>query len=264
LLVRLIGVVLIVAATLKVSGVRAASVAAQADWFANLVSKGAIATGEFALGAWFISGIAVLAARWTAAVLFLAFAIISASAALAGATSCGCMGNLTISPWIIFGFDLTVLFLLLFLRFKGAWQPADRFAIRLMLGTGVACSLGVLILSASFGSLASAWASMKNQPIAIDPVVVSLGDCKAGEQVEAHVAFTNLTGERIQVILVQSDCSCVSADVPAWIEPGHSQSVRLQLIPPKDSGPFVRRVNWKTTIGDRRGEVHGFVASSTP
>jgi len=202
-LIRLIGIVLIAAATLKVSGVRAASAAAQADWLANLVSKGAIATGEFALGAWFISGVAVLAARWTAAVLFLAFSIISASAGVAGAPSCGCMGNLTISPWIIFGFDLTVLLLLLFLRFKANWQPADRFAIRLMLGTGIACAVGVSILTASFGSLAAAWASIKNQPIAIDPVVVSLGECRAGEPMEAHVAFTNLTSERIQVILVQ-------------------------------------------------------------
>lgn len=56
----------------------------------------------------------------------------------------------------------------------------------------------------------------------------------------------------------------MSADVPAWIEPGQATSVRLQLIPPKDSGSFVRRINWKTTIGDRRGEIHGFVASSTP
>jgi hypothetical protein len=71
--------------------------------------------------------------------------------------------------------------------------------------------------------------------------------CRPGEPAEATVTFTNRTGEPIQVIVVQSDCSCVTAEVPVWIAPGEARAVRVEVRPPKEPGPFVRKIGWLTT-----------------
>jgi hypothetical protein len=263
-LVRLLGAVLLLAAVLKVSSTFEVSAVAKTGWLTDPGVKGALISLEVALGVWFVSGIGVRAARWAALVLFLSFSAASATAALAGAPSCGCMGAALVSPWLVMTFDLAAVLLLAVLRFGGPWEPADRLAARTALGTVLVATVAVAGLTAWFGSWQTAWAAFRNRPLAIEPVAVSVGECRAGEPAEATVTVTNLTRDPIQVILVTSDCSCVTADVPAWVGPGERRPVRVTVRPPKEGGPFVRKIGWMTTAGTWGGQIDGVVVSSDP
>jgi hypothetical protein len=141
------------------------------------------------------------------------------------------MGSAAVSPWVVMTFDLLVVLALVVLRFGRPWHPPARPAARLVGGTAAVTAIAGVVLVAWFGSWAVAWAEFKNRPLAIDPDAISVGECRAGEPAEATVTFTNLTREPIQVIVVQSDCSCVTADVPAWVGAGESRQVRVAVRP---------------------------------
>lgn len=262
--VRGVGVLLLVAALLKLAAGGEVSAVARSGLLARPGMNGAMVAVETLLGLWFVSGVGVRAARWAALGLFATFAIASGVAGVEGAASCGCMGAAQVSPWAVMVFDILVVLLLVVLRFGGPWQPADRAAARIAGGTAAVAAVTAAGLVAWFGSWSVAWAAFKDQPLAVDPAAVSVGNCRAGEPAEAAVTFTNLTREPLQVILVQSDCSCVTADVPAWVGPGESRPVRVVVRPPKDAGPFVRKVGWLTTAGTWPGEVRGVVVGPSP
>jgi hypothetical protein len=69
------------------------------------------------LGLWLISGIYCSYARPIAIISFIAFFEVSLYQALVGERSCGCLGRVTVSPWIMAGVDLAAVVALL------VWQP---------------------------------------------------------------------------------------------------------------------------------------------
>lgn len=77
-----------------------------------------VVPGEVLLGLWVLSGWGARRARVVALACFGGFFAISLDRALAGETSCGCFGKLSISPSVSAGIDL---FALLGLWF---WQPS--------------------------------------------------------------------------------------------------------------------------------------------
>ena len=137
--------------------------------------------------------------------MFVAFTLVSGSVVAAGSPTCGCLGGAKISPAVVLTFDALVLVLLVLIPFGGPWQPADRLAARITAGTAALGALGVGVAVLWLGSWFVATAALRDQPMAVNPVVISVGKCRAGQPVEAIVTFTNMTDERIQVILIQSD-----------------------------------------------------------
>jgi hypothetical protein len=61
---------------------------------------------EIALGLWLISGLHAPVARIVTGLTFIAFFEVSLYQALVGEGSCGCLGRVTVSPWIMAGVDL--------------------------------------------------------------------------------------------------------------------------------------------------------------
>ena len=261
ILMRVIGVVLIIAGGLKATGTDDVSVVAGTKLELRTEAKSALVSLEVLLGVWFLSGFGARAARWAAVVVFTVFTVASGSAVAAGSPTCGCLGGAKVNPAVVLTFDVAVLLLLVLMPFRGAWQPADRLAARIAGGTAALGALGAGVAVLWFGSWFVATAALRDQPMAVDPVVISVGKCRAGQTVEAIVTFTNMTDDRIQVILIQSDCSCVSADVPVWVEPGEARRVRVEVRPPSGVGPFVRNILWLTTAGQWRGELRGELAN---
>lgn len=104
-LVRLtLGVVLLTAAALKGHQLATSLVAAAgiltSRWF--LI---ALVEFEFALGIWLLSGLYQQLSRRSSIACMAVFGAVSIARALAGSTSCGCLGAVEISPWWTAGFD---------------------------------------------------------------------------------------------------------------------------------------------------------------
>ncbi len=251
-----------IAAMLKASGTESAAAYAVSGWSARAEVKPALIAIEIVLGLWFVSGYGLRAARWVALALFATFTLVSGAAVVTGEHSCGCLGNAQINPLAVMAFDSIAVLLVVAVRPRELWQPADWAAGQIAMGATALTAVGAAgFWIVSGGSLGTA---SPGQVLGIDPVLVSVGQCRPEVPVAAYVTFTNRTGEPIQVIVAQSDCSCLTADVPAWVGPGESRDVRVEVRPPKEPGPFVRNMKWLTTVGPKAGELRGVVVGSGP
>jgi hypothetical protein len=76
-----------------------------------------LAVYEIALALWLISGLHAPVARIVTGLTFITFFEVSFYQALVGEGSCGCLGRVTVSPWIMAAVDLAAVLALL------AWQP---------------------------------------------------------------------------------------------------------------------------------------------
>jgi len=72
-----------------------------------------LAALEIVFACWLVVGMYQRAARWLAALCFLAFLGVSLTRALGGEATCGCFGPLPINPWVTAGLDGFILVALL-------------------------------------------------------------------------------------------------------------------------------------------------------
>src|SRR5262245_15394264 len=135
-----------------------------------LAVLGAVAV-EIAIGLWLCSGLAPRAARQAGVAVFLVLAGASAYSIWAGRPSCGCLGDLTISPWATLLFDqLAVGGLLL-------WRPTRTSAPLSGRGYPLAVavtSLGLVglflaVLTLLYGSPAAGLAALSGTGVSVDP-----------------------------------------------------------------------------------------------
>jgi hypothetical protein len=111
----LLGLVLLTAAVLKLSGLNVTAVP-RAGWFAKPQVQGIAAEWKLVLGLWLLSG-AYQPGAWLAAVgTFLAFAGVSGYFGWTGVANCGYFGVIRTSPWTAFGVDMAALALLVIFR----------------------------------------------------------------------------------------------------------------------------------------------------
>ena len=130
----LVGLLLLGAALLKGQQLVTKSGPGSSFWTSRLVLSAAVAF-ELLLGMWVLSGIRAGWARLVALASFGLFLAVSLHRALSGETSCGCLGKLSVSPWLSATVDLAGLAGLTL------WRPTDTGP--LWLGRRVAC--GILI-----------------------------------------------------------------------------------------------------------------------
>jgi hypothetical protein len=123
-LVRMaLGLFLLVAAGLKAHSL-ATDPLSQDAFFASPRLLIATIEVEIVLGLWLLSGWFVRAAWVTALGFFGVLAGVSLYLALAGQRSCGCFGQVTVSPWATFSLDIAAVAAL------ALWRPAPRTALR--------------------------------------------------------------------------------------------------------------------------------------
>ena len=104
----LVGVLLLLAAVLKLSGLSADPVA-RMGLFSTPEFQLAVIEFEVFLAVWLLSGKAPAASWLVALSAFVYFAVVSLFLGWVGQASCGCFGRLSVSPWYAFGLDLLIL-----------------------------------------------------------------------------------------------------------------------------------------------------------
>ena len=109
-----------------------------------------VATAEFLLAAWLISGRGSTRASQIATFTFSSFAGFSLGSALAGRASCGCFGPVAISPWTTFSLDAAVLILLLTFR-PPASADAPYPYVREPIAACVFVAIGYVVFASTAG-----------------------------------------------------------------------------------------------------------------
>jgi hypothetical protein len=136
----LLGLVLLAAGVLKGYAVATADLLPLREvhpWSTDWFSMGLVEM-ELALGLWLVSGLYARPARWAGVAIFALFFEVSLYQTLMGQPSCGCLGKLTVPPWLMAPFDLAAVFGLLAWPHPGVpsrtiWSHPWRFAGLLVL-----------------------------------------------------------------------------------------------------------------------------------
>ncbi len=247
----LLGLLLLAAAGLKLSGMNVAPFA-QYGWFTAPWVQTLAVEWEVVLGLWLLSG-AYRAGAWLAALgTFAAFAAVSGYLGWVGQASCGCFGVVRASPWHAFAVDLMALVLLTIGRPNLSYRCIPPFAeVRGALFTGIGVVSGLALLAGvatlRYGSIGTAVAELRGDCLTATPDVVDFGAGRPGEILVATVVITNRSDRQIRLVGGTSDCSCVATeDLPVTIPAGKAVEIRLQLKIPvhgNDGESFARVVD---------------------
>jgi len=226
-----LGLFLLVAAGLKAHSL-ATDPLSQDAFFASPRLLIAVIEVEIVLGLWLLSGWFVRAAWVMALGFFGLLAGASLYLALAGQRSCGCFGQVTVSPWVTFGLDVGAVVAL------ALWRPA--YAVDgppvawiqplLKIGTGAAVLLaltsGAFLLA--FASPAEALAWLRGEAITAEPAVSDVGKGLPGEARVLRIRLSNRTPRLVRVVGGTTSCSCVaSRDLPLTLAYGETGSINV-------------------------------------
>jgi len=163
---------------------------------------------EFFLAAWLLWGRQPLGSWLAAFCVFTIFACVSAYQGWIGRASCGCFGQLSVSPWYAFGIDLAVLFALILGRpdlealHRQPWQLLLSI-LPVVYGLG-----GAVVILASLAGLANwvygspdaALAHLRGERISLYPRLVDVGTGAPGEEREAAIEVVNREDHPIRLI----------------------------------------------------------------
>lgn len=157
---------------------------------------------EFGLALWLAAGAWPAVARVAAGVTFTAFLAVSLRHALAGETSCGCFGYLTVAPWLTAALDLVLVVLL---AKVGTPPPLPLSAARTRAWAGVAVFATAALIGVWLMSPDPRMARLATAPPRID-----LGTMRRGERVTVAVTVSNPYETDFSSISVHSTCHCLS------------------------------------------------------
>jgi hypothetical protein len=266
LLAGLVGLLLLLAAVLKLYGLNVAPFA-QYGKLLNTSVQFAAVEWEVVLGVWLLSGRRPLGA-WLAAVLtFAAFAVVSGYLGVIGQASCGCFGAIQASPWVAFSVDVVALVLLAVARpdFK-ALAAQNRGALRGALladvglvAVGLAFCAGLIgLASVAYGSPDAALARLRGESLSIRPGIVDVGRGEVGQTLEATVEVVNRTDKPVRIYGGTSDCSCIATqDLPLTLAPGEARRLTVMVRLPGTPGFFNRKAWLLTDCDEARTVLFG-------
>ena len=259
---RFLGLVLVVAAALKLTGSPAEPVARS-----PLVSSPAV---TFALVQWeLLLGVALLAGtqprltRVLAVGTFAVFAAASFHSGWVGQASCGCFGKAVVNPWLVFGFDVVAVGLLLAHRPAAGGSLAAGRVVRVGLLTAALVSLVVGGMAVRAGSFDGGLARLRGDQVTVQPGTVDIGSVPGGQIVTVPVRLANHTTGPLRVVGGTSDCNYITTDsLPVELPPGGSREVSIQLKLPPAAGAFARSARFWTD-SDRRQVAFAIVGRIT-
>ncbi len=232
LLLRVLGVVLLVAAGLKGYELSFDPLADD-SFLASPRLQIAVIDGEILLGLWLLSGLARRGAWMAALGFFIAVAGLSLYMALAGQSSCGCFGRVTVNPWLSFAFDgVAVAALMIWRPLPSQETPA--VWLRGVLRTGLATAVFLTLIGGAFllafDDPAAALARLRGEVIAVEPNVSQVGDGVPQEQRQFAVQLTNHGGRPVRILGGTTTCSCIATeDLPITVPAGESRSIAVSV-----------------------------------
>ncbi len=206
---------------------------------------------ELALGAWLLSGVYAHLSRSLLIVFFFCFVCVAGYGTWSGATTCGCLGQVQVRPWMMLAFDCGGFALVWCLRPSGPMGVWDEYAS----ARQFLCSFGpwvlrtaavvvLAILTASllvFGGLRRAAHVIRGDRVLVDPTVVELGACRYGEQRELTLHVQNVGRDPVQIVAGGCGSGCMATGgFPFLVDPGESRQIVLGLRLYAPHASFVR------------------------
>lgn len=256
---RVLGVLLLVAAMLKLQGLNADPVG-RMGIFAMTEIQVAVIEFELFLAAWLLWGVRPVGAWLLALLAFTTFAVTSAYLGWVGQTSCGCFGRVQASPWAAFLLDIIVVAALLLARpdltaFKQNWRSVLLGSVKpLAFGDSAAAALTCLLVVVAwlgFGSTAAALAYFRGENLTVSPRMLDLGECTPGETRTSMVEVWNWTDRPVRLVGGTADCSCtVLDDLPVRIPPGESRPITITVRVAAQPGIFNRKAGLLVDNGE--------------
>jgi hypothetical protein len=250
LVARCLGVLLLVAAALKVQGL-AVDPVKRLGIFSAPEFQLAVVEFEVFLALWLLWGKRPLGSWLVALAAFGSFATASFYLAWVGQSSCGCFGRLSLSPWYTFGIDLAVIGLLLVGRpdlrplrdrpresINSALAPAAYGIAGITVFAGLLLSLAGF----AFGSLPAALAYFRGDRVSVQPRQIQVGEGVVGERHTVTVELTNWTDKPVLLFGGTSDCKCTAVnDLPVTIPARDTRTVSVELSFSGKPGIFTRK-----------------------
>lgn len=204
---RALGVLLLAAAGLKLNGM-AVDPVGRMGLFTLPAFQVAVVQFEIFLSIWLLSGQQPLGSWVTAFGVFTVFAGVTAYQGWIGRASCGCFGQLSMSPWYAFGIDVAILLGLILGRpdLESVRRQPRRILLSVLpAGYGVG-GAAVILLSLTglanlvYGSSDAAIARIRGERISIYPRLVDFGTGDPKEEREESFEIVNRTDRPIRVV----------------------------------------------------------------
>ncbi|HET6574025.1 MAG TPA: DUF1573 domain-containing protein [Fimbriiglobus sp.] len=218
-----------------------------------------LAGWELLLGLWVLSGWSAHFSRWVVAVTFGFLATVSGYLGWLGVADCGCFGDVSVSPWWVFGLDVGILVASCLTR-PPARRATDWAAADFAAPAGIALALIVIAYSAgvwAYGSLGVAVARIRGEVVVADPDVVDYGEATRGETRIRRVTVWNFSDTPIRVIGGTADCSCTAlSDLPVTVPAGESRPVTVELRYVGTPGVFAHTAELMVDEGSMTSILH--------
>jgi hypothetical protein len=247
MLSRCIGVLLLAAAVLKFNGLAVDPVGGS-GYFTSTAFQVAVIEFEVLFGIWLLWGVFPAASWVISIVVFSIFAIVSGWQGWIGRASCGCFGQVTVSPWWTFLLDLVILTTLAIGRpsfgHTKSWS-IPVIPMPAVFGFLAVLAMTVLVLGGMtwrHHSIEGAFAALRGERISIYPRTADVGTGQAGQDIAASVQVVNRTNRPIHLLGGTADCSCVlTGSLPITIPPKESRHINVDVRLPKQAGLFTRK-----------------------
>jgi hypothetical protein len=189
---------------------------------------------ESVLGLWLLSGWSVRAAWMSALGFFTVLAAASLYLALTGQRSCGCLGQVEASPWLMFGLDAGAVAALALCRpahtaaiAPGLWGGQ---ALKIVAGAAVLLALGSGVFLLGFPGPTEALAWLRGEAITVEPAVCDVGTGRAGERQTFRVHLTNRTDRPVRLVGGTTSCRCMATnDLPQSLAPGETGTIEVAI-----------------------------------
>jgi len=207
---------------------------------------------EVLLGLWLLSGRSQRGVRWVSLVFFGMLAVISAYLGLVGQASCGCLGRVSVNPWITFGLDIGLVALLALSRPRPEESPCHPFTLSPCQPwrEAVSTSLGALAFLALiagvffllFDNPVEALARLRGESIGVEPTVSDVGSAIAGTHRDFAIELINHTDHSVRIVGGTTTCGCIATrDLPVELPPHEARSITVQMTFRGSPGRFLHR-----------------------
>lgn len=207
-------------------------------------SNTAIAVVDGLLAAWLLSGVRALSAWVMALLYFVILGGVALAMGLMQRESCGCFGQVEISPWRVFVLDAIVVSLLVVLRPRtDAEVPSGFGEVRQI----VTCAVLILLVIGSIVGLApwgmsTSLAILRGDSIVVEPRVSDIGDGTPGEFHPGRIHLKNIGDKTVNLIGASSTCACIfNSDFPVTIAPGETLALDVTVKFAGNEGRFRAR-----------------------
>jgi len=167
-----------------------------------------LVNSEFALALLLVGGAYPHWARWASISCFLAFAVVSLLQAVAGKSSCGCFGQIVITPWLAFSIDI--------LAVVACWvfAPDHRVSCHSSDVNRRGAAVATLMALGLLGDAVIIGAGGQ-PPVLISPPTLDLGVVGRGQVTQGTLQLRNQTQTRVEIDSVRTSCPCLVVHLPS-------------------------------------------------